>query len=154
MSLSDYRKTVEVRWADLDPNRHVRSTVYADYAAHARVAWMSDHGFPLARLEELGIGPVLMREDSRFFREVTLGEQLTIILHLNGYSADGSHWRFRQALLKASGQVAATVEVEGGWLDLRARRFIAPPAELLALVDSLRQPEDLEELPSLLKPRT
>ncbi|NTU80490.1 MAG: hypothetical protein HGA45_14105 [Chloroflexales bacterium] len=47
MSLSDYRKTVEVRWADLDPNRHVRSTVYADYAAHARIAWMSDHGFPL-----------------------------------------------------------------------------------------------------------
>jgi acyl-CoA thioester hydrolase len=84
---------------------------------------------------------------------VTLGAQVTIVLHLNGYSTDGSHWRFQQKVLKASGQVAATVEVEGGWLDLRARRFMAPPAELLTLLESLRQPENVEELPSLVKSR-
>lgn len=154
MGLSDYQKTFEIRWADLDPNRHVRSTVYADYATHARVAWLANHGFPLAWFEEHGMGPVLLREDSRYYREVTLGEVITVRIQMNGCSSDGSHWRFWQEVQKGSGQVAATVEVEGGWFDLRTRRFMAPPAALLAVVDSLRQPENVAELPTLLKPRT
>ncbi|NTU84930.1 MAG: thioesterase [Chloroflexales bacterium] len=152
MDPRDYRKTFEVRWADLDPNRHVRSTAYADYATDTRLAWLVDQGFPLSRFEEHGFGPVLLREDSRFYREVMLGETITVSLQLSGSSADGSHWRFRQEVQCARGPVAATVEVEGGWIDLRTRRFIAPLAELVTLVASLSRSQDFAELPTLIRP--
>jgi acyl-CoA thioesterase FadM len=73
MEPSEYRKPIEVRWASLDPNRHVRSTAYADYASDVRFAWPVDRGFPLGKFEERGFGPVLLKEDSRFLRGVTLG---------------------------------------------------------------------------------
>ncbi|MEJ7660540.1 MAG: hypothetical protein WKG07_13460 [Hymenobacter sp.] len=33
-------------------------------------------------------------------------------------------------IYKADGRVAATVEVDGAWLDLDRRKLTAPPAEL------------------------
>lgn len=33
-------KEFEVKWADLDPNRHMRHSAYNDYAAHMRVKFL------------------------------------------------------------------------------------------------------------------
>jgi acyl-CoA thioester hydrolase len=76
----DSCRTYEVRWLDLDPNGHVRHSVYDDYAVDARFRWMEEIGFPPARCWEMGMAPVVLRQESRFYREVTIGETITVTL--------------------------------------------------------------------------
>ena len=62
----------EVRWTDLDGNRHVRNTVFSEYATHTRFRLLAAHSFMQAKLEALRFGPVILREEIRYRREVLL----------------------------------------------------------------------------------
>lgn len=127
-----YEKSFAVRWADMDPNAHMRHSAYADYAAQARLDFLADQGFPLHRFGELSIGPVLFREETRFLKEVHMGETIRVATELGGLRADGARWRLIHTLYKADGREAAVVTVEGAWLDLRLRKITIPPPELAA----------------------
>jgi hypothetical protein len=48
-----YSKHVEVRWSDLDPNFHLRHSVYYDWGAYARLSFMQDKGITAASLVQL-----------------------------------------------------------------------------------------------------
>lgn len=39
-----YEKTIEVRWADCDANRHMRHSAYSDLCGHTRVGFMDSIG--------------------------------------------------------------------------------------------------------------
>ena len=144
----------EVRWTDLDGNRHVRNTAFSEYATHTRFRLMAAHGFDQARLEALRFGPVMMREEVRYRREVLFGDELRVTVRCAGLSADGSHWRVHQDVLRADGKEAALLTIQGGWIDLDTRRPIAPPGELAAVLLSLPRTRDYEELPSLVRRRS
>lgn len=49
-----FEKEIEVRWADVDQNRHVRHSAYYDYGAHVRVACLTAAGYDADRLGEDG----------------------------------------------------------------------------------------------------
>jgi acyl-CoA thioester hydrolase len=46
------------------------------------------------------------------------------------------------------GELAATVEVDGAWLDLAARKIVAPPADMVHAFADVSRSEDFAELPS------
>lgn len=140
-----YSHTFEVRWADLDPNGHLRHTVYMDCAAQARVGFLYERGFTLERFRQLGLGPVLFREEARYLREVRANERLRVTAEVTGLSPNRKHWRIRQRIFKADGELACVVEVQGAWLDLKARRIVAPPAELLEIMLKWPRTEDYAE---------
>ena len=48
--MGEWHLGFDVRWADLDPNQHVRHTAYADYGTHVRMSWLASAGFDAARL--------------------------------------------------------------------------------------------------------
>jgi acyl-CoA thioester hydrolase len=135
-----FERSYEVIWADLDANAHMRHTAYMDYAAQARVGWLHEMGFSIERLAALGVGPILFREETRYLREVRGGDRIRVGLELIGLSSNRKHWRFRQPIYRGSARadadVAAVVEVQGAWLDLRARKVAPPPAELLAAIEA------------------
>jgi acyl-CoA thioester hydrolase len=54
-------------------------------------------------------------------------------------------------ILTADGKLAARIKSEGGWLDLAARRLIAPPADLFAALSAMPHAAEFEELPSSLR---
>lgn len=136
-----YRHPIGLRWADLDPNGHVRHSVYYDWGAMTRVAYLELKGVGLHWMATNGIGPVLFREEGRFLKEVRLGDQLEIDLWLSGSSPDGRKWRMKHQVLRA-GEVVATVEVDGAWLDLRTRKIVVPPADMVrAFADVSRTPD-------------
>jgi len=83
----------EVRWADLDGNRHVRNTAFSEYATHTRFRLLAAHGFAQAQLEQLRFGPVMMREEIRYRWEVHFGDALVVNVSCAGLSAYSSHWR-------------------------------------------------------------
>lgn len=143
-----FERSYDVIWADLDANAHMRHTAYMDYAAQVRLAWLQEMGFSIEHLASAGVGPVLFRESTRYLAEVRGGQRITVGLELIGLSASRKHWATRQAICKRDGTAAAVVEVQGAWLDLRARKVAAPPAELLAAIEQWPRAADFAEISS------
>lgn len=121
----------------MDPNGHMRHSAYADYAADQRVAALARWGYGVARFAQLRLGPILFREETRFLKEVGIGEEIRVDGRLVSMSTDGTRWTVLHALYKADGRVAATVTVDGAWLDLERRKLTVPPADLVAAFAAL-----------------
>ncbi len=56
--MSEYSKTYEIRWSDIDANNHVNYAAYIDAAGDLRYRFFTEHGFPPERSVQLGVGPV------------------------------------------------------------------------------------------------
>ncbi|MCB0577228.1 MAG: acyl-CoA thioesterase, partial [Saprospiraceae bacterium] len=76
--MKPFRIPVALRWADFDPNFHLRHSVYYDFGAMARVEFLNAAGVTSAFMEEHRIGPVLFREEALFRREVRPGDELFV----------------------------------------------------------------------------
>lgn len=139
-----------VRWSDLDANRHLRNTVFSEYATHTRFRMLESHGFSQAEFGALRFGPVMLREEIRYRREVHFGDDVVVNVLIAGLSPDASHWRVRQEVRRANGKEAAILTIEGAWIDLDSRKLVAPPPELANLLKALHKSADFEELRSVL----
>ena len=129
-----HSQTYTVRWAELDPNGHMRHSAYADFAADQRVHWLASVGFDVRKFAELRIGPILFREETKYLKELHGGEQIRVEGRATGGTPDGARWTIEHTIYKADGRVAATVTVDGAWIDLDRRKLTAPPAELARLM--------------------
>ena len=132
---------ITVRWSDLDPNGHVRHSVYYDYGAQARIAFMQQQGIGIGWLAKQGLGPVLFREECHFQRELIFGDALNIDTQLSGLSEDHRKWSIRHCILRGD-EVCAVLDLDGAWLDLKARKVAVPPQELIDKFESLERTED------------
>ena len=148
MTGKPYTKSYMIRWCDLDPNRHLRNTAYGDYTTDLRFSYLESAGFPFARFAELQIGTVAFNEQSRYLREVNLWETITMALEMAALAPDGTRWRMRHTMHKEDGVVAAVIEMEGAWMDIKLRKLTVPPAELRDALLHLARSEDFEELAS------
>lgn len=146
-----YQKSVMVGWAEVDANAHMRNVAYLDKCVDIRLQFFAEHGFPIDAFRSHGIGPVVMKDEVEYFREVGLLETLTGTLALAGMAEDGSRFRLCGEFFRADGKLAARVTSTGGWLDLAARRLTAPPEALIAAMRLLGKTEDFATLPSSLK---
>jgi acyl-CoA thioester hydrolase len=147
--MDEFSQEFTLRWSDADANGHVRHTVYAELAVESRMAFLAAGGWGWRQLAEAGIGPVLLREELEYLREISLGERVRVDLELAAASPDGARWRFRHRLFKAGGEQAARVTVTGGWIDLAARRLAPPPDGLRDHFAAAPRAADFEELRAL-----
>jgi acyl-CoA thioester hydrolase len=141
-----YRKRFEPRWSDIDMNRHMRNTAYTEYAIDLRVSFLREHGFPIDELGRSGLGPVLVREEIRYLREIRTGEAFEVDFRVAGLSHDGSRWRIEHRFERGDGTRAALLRIEGVWLDLATRRPAPPPPGLLEAFRRADRTDDFEEL--------
>lgn len=136
MTPAAHEEHFAVRWSDLDANRHVKNTVFSEFATHTRFRPLETHGFDQARFEQLRFGPVMLREEIRYRRELAFGDEVVVNVLFAGLSADGSQWRVQQEVARA-GKQAAVLTIDGAWIHLDSRKLIAPPPELLDLLQRL-----------------
>src|SRR5690349_11784423 len=125
-----FKQTVQIRWADIDANRHLRHSVYYDYGASMRINALSEEGLTMKKLEELMIGPVLFREEAVFRREIRFEDIITIDVEVLKAREDFSRWSLRHHFTKADGTVAAIITIDGAWIDL-VKRKLAVPGEFI-----------------------
>lgn len=144
--MDSFSRSFTVRWADCDVNAHMRNTAYSEYGTDVRMAFLEHAGFPFERISKLGIGPVLLREELDYLREMKLGETITVDLRQLGLSPDGMRFRFQHAFMRADGELAARIVLEGGWVDLRRRKLTAPPEPLARAFSALPKAEGWAEL--------
>lgn len=142
-----YAKQFLAGWGTMDFNGHLANTAYLDLAADVRMAFFADHGFPPSEFRRLALGPVIRKDELEYFREVGLHDTVTVTYAARAMSADGARFVVENEVWSAAGQRAATVRSTGGWLDLRTRRLVAPPAALLEAFTQVPRSPDFVELP-------
>ena len=94
--MEGFSREFGLRWSDADANGHVRHTVYSELAVELRMAFLQAAGFGWKELAATGIGPVLLREELEYLREIGLGERVRVDLEIAGTSPDGGRWRIRR----------------------------------------------------------
>ena len=149
--MKEYIKTFEIKWSDVDPNGHARHTSYSDYASHMRFCFMFEQGISYQQLTEMGIGPVILNEETTFLRETNLSDLLTIDYTSLGLSPDGSHWKLRHDIFNSSKKRAVRITLSGGWIDMKRRKLLVPPDELLNVFVKIPRDKNFRELPSLIR---
>lgn len=119
---------IQLRWADIDANFHVRHSVYYDWGAMCRMEFLRAMGLTESVFHQLQIGPILFREESRFKRELQMGDTVAIDLHLLAARRDFSRWTIRHQLFKNNDTLAAILTVEGAFLNTQLRKLAVPPS--------------------------
>ncbi len=124
-----FEKKVEIRWSDLDPNNHLRHSVYYDFGAYSRISLLDECGITLEQMQEYGFGPIIFREECMFKKEIKFGDTILINLQLVTCRADGSRWTMKHELWLNGDTIAAIITVDGAWLDTKLRKLTALPTE-------------------------
>lgn len=141
-----YAREFLAGWGAMDFNGHMANTAYLDLAADARMSFFSEHGFPPGEFRKLAIGPVIRKEELEYFREIGLHDTVTVTCAMVAMSADGARFVIGNEIWSPAGERAATVRSTGGWLDLRARKLVAPPPALLEALQQLPRVPGFVEL--------
>ncbi|HEX3160330.1 MAG TPA: thioesterase family protein [Gemmatimonadaceae bacterium] len=144
-----YSKEFLAGWGAMDFNGHLANTAYLDLAADVRMAFFAEHGFPPSEFRRLALGPVVRKDELEYYREVGLHETVTVTYAALAMSPDGARFVLENEIWSATGKRAATVRSTGGWLDLRARKLVAPPAALLAAFRQVPRAPGFVELPAV-----
>lgn len=147
-----YAKRLMAGWSDMDFNSHMKNTAFLDKAADVRLLYFAENGFPTAEFARLRVGPVVVRDEIEYRKEVELLQEIDVTLALAGLSPDGSRWLLRTEVRRVDGKVCARATSAGAWLDLDARKLVAPPPALRAALERLDRTSDFEVLRSALRP--
>ena len=138
----NYIKPVEIRWSDLDPNFHLRHSVYYDYGAYCRICFLDDHGVTAAVLNQHSVGPVLFREECIFKREIKFGDIITISLKIRSVSPDFRKFTMVHEIFKSDEELAAIIIIDGAWMHTQQRRIIAPPQIVIETLAHMPKTDD------------
>lgn len=142
MSQPSYTKKVEVRWSDLDPNFHLRHSVYYDWGAFVRMSFMTERGITPSLLIQLHTGPILFREECIFKREIGFDDTVELNLTLTKASHDMGRWSMKHEIWKNRDTLSAILHIDGAWLDTKTRKLTVPPASFREVFDSLPKSND------------
>ncbi|HXB44504.1 MAG TPA: thioesterase family protein [Puia sp.] len=142
--MNEYLKPLEIRWADLDPNFHLRHSVYYDYGAYCRICFLEEHGLTNTLMQELSVGPVLFREEAVFRKEIRLGDALHINLQILKARKDYSRWTISHQLVKDKNILSAVVTVDGAWINTLQRKLATPPVQVIGVFEQMPKAPEFE----------
>ena len=145
--MPEFKRPVPLRWADLDPNFHLRHSVYYDFGANARLEFLTSLGLPVSVMEQHHFGPILFREECIFKREIKFVDKLSLTVKMRRLRPDLSRWSFQHEFLRADGTVCAYLNVDGAWMDTRIRKLTVPPQIAADVMGQVPRTDDFEWLP-------
>lgn len=128
--MENFSKEVQVRWSDLDPNGHLRHSVYYDWGALCRIEFFYQNGLTADLMQQFHFGPILFREECVFRKEIRLGDRVTIGLKMLKARKDYSRWSIQHDIIKNNDIVSAVLTVDGAWLDTVKRKLATPPKKI------------------------
>jgi acyl-CoA thioester hydrolase len=141
-----FTKEFEIRWSDVDANRHLANSAYVNFMGHTRMAFFTENGLSLEALETFGLGPVVFYEHIYYFREAFLGTPLSVTLKLAGLADDGRFFEFHHDFYHEDGTHLAHCEMMGAWIDMETRKLTGLPGELLQKLNAVERPADFRVL--------
>src|SRR6218665_2849122 len=137
-----FTKEVSVRWADLDPNFHVRHSAYYDYGAQHRVEILEQLGMTMRIMQQEGFGPILFREECVFRKEIRQNTKVFISTKVGKIRLDASRWTLIHELKNDKDELLATITVDGAWMDTKLRKIANPTPQIAIDVMNLMPKSD------------
>ena len=144
--MDNFVKEVQVRWSDLDPNFHLRHSVYYDWGAFCRIEFLNLHGLNPDVMTKLNFGPILFREECVFRKEIRMNDLVTIDLKLIKAKKDFSRWSIQHTIIKGGDIPCAILTVEGAWMDTLKRKLTAPPLHIANIYEEMPRSKDFQLL--------
>ena len=141
---TDDRSEIQIRsrWGEIDSNGHMRNVAFLDISANSRMEFFIANGYTLMEFFGAGLGPVVLKDEIEYKREVRLGEDLTVTNEIAGMSEDNTRFIFRNQFIKANGKLACKISSLVAFFDIATRKTIAPPENLMRAILSLPRSED------------
>lgn len=130
-------REIQIRWSDFDPNYHVRHTSYYEWGTLVRVNFFESLGMSLEKMISTGFGPVILREECVFKREVKQGDHVLVELELVKAKKDFSRWTIQHPIKKDQDTLAAIITIDGGFLDHKTRKLIVPSGEAIVAFNEM-----------------
>lgn len=134
------------RWADFDANVHMRHTAYNDYAAEVRLRYFKANDITKINFGKEKIGPILFEENTKFLKEIHLGENITANMKIIGLSNQGERWKIQHEIFNEASVLSAVITVYGAWLDLEKRKLAIPPAKFHKIFTELEKTDNYEDI--------
>lgn len=141
-----YLKDFEIRWSDVDANRHLANSAYVNFMSHTRVAYFEEHNFSLSHLAKYNISPVIFYEHIYYFKEAFLGTPIRVGMELAGLSEDGMFFKIIHNIYNDKGENLSHCEVLGAWIDLKTRALAPLPEDYLAEMNKFPKSDDFKVL--------
>jgi len=135
-----------VLWSQIDANRHLRHSAYADFGAQARLNLLNSIGLDDTIFSELNIGPILFREELLYYREIMAGDKVFVTCEMTRARADGSRFSFRHEIFRSDLIKAAVINIDGAWIDLNKRKLISLPDEINLKFNTIPKSIDFDEI--------
>lgn len=144
--MESFIKEVQIRWSDLDPNFHIRHSVYYDWGAFCRIEFFNMYNLTAEVMTRLNIGPILFREECVFRKEILLNDKITISIELIKARRNFSRWSIQHCISKSDGTTAAILSVDGAWMNTVKRKLITPPEEAVRMFHNMPLSENFQWL--------
>lgn len=142
--MSEFSRIIQLRWSDLDPNFHIRHSVYYDWGAFVRVEFLNEYGLTSQVMQELKFGPILFREECIFRKEIRSGDAIQMNLQLVRSRKDFSRWTIQHQIAKAGGTLCAVLTVDGAWMDVVRRKLSSPPEKVHEVFEKMPKEQEFE----------
>ncbi len=142
--MEKYSLPIQVRWSDIDQNRHLRHAVYYDYGATVRVSCFSSLGLTNLKFEALHLGPVLLREEAVFRREITFEDRITVDMEVTRATRNFGRWSIKHRFFKEDGTLSAILSMDGAWIDIGKRKLTVPDAYVHGIIDAFPKSPDFQ----------
>jgi len=141
-----YTKEFDVRWSDLDANRHMANSAYQNFMSHARMGFLMENGFGQREMAAYNTGPVIFSEQIFYFKEIQQGYPVTVTCEITGMSEDGAFFSFRHDFYDHKGNNLARGIMTGAWMHLGSRKIEALPTALYELIGNITKAADFKTL--------
>lgn len=138
-----YQEKITIRWSDLDPNFHVRHSVYYDWAAQLRTNFIFAHGLTPDIMQKHQFGPILFREEALFKKELQFGDDLIMDFFASKLRRDYSRFSMRHHIWRGQ-DLCAIVNIDGAWIDTVKRKLTAPPEVGISMIEAMPKSDDFE----------
>lgn len=137
-----FEKIFEVKWADVDQNRHVRHSAYYDYGAYVRIRFITESGYGAKKSDEIHLGLILFKEECHFIREISPDDKVRVNILKGDINKDGSRWTVYHEIYNQNEEKVAHIKAIGAWMDTSKRKLTIPPADLANAFHKLSTGED------------
>ena len=142
--MSEFNRIIQIRWSDMDPNFHLRHSVYYDWGAFCRMEFLTEFGLSAQVMQQLQFGPILFKEECIFRREVRFGDIVKMDLRLIRSKEDFSRWSIQHHITKNEGTLCAVLTVDGAWMNVQQRKLMSPPEQVHEVFKKMPKDENFQ----------
>ena len=138
-----FKRRMQIRWADIDANIHMRHSVYYELCAEMRMGMLKEVGLTMTKMQEIGVLPIIFREECKFMREIRHEDEIEVDVAICRLGEDYRKFSFRHQFTR-NGELCAVSEMDGAWLSHSTRKITVPPRITIDSIQQIPKTEDFK----------